>query len=133
MRPSTTFTHAPTRNVHCPGVVSASQLGSLSVHVIFGEKFGGGAAPPYPSWLLAQGFACSVAPGGGGTVMTFYHETLGANDQVSGPRCFKSFPAGQVALGPRVPTGANSKMYTVFVDTLLASCAPFAPSNEKNQ
>ena len=29
-RPSTTFRHAAMTKVHCPGVVSASQLGSLS-------------------------------------------------------------------------------------------------------
>jgi len=88
------------------------------VEVVFGEKFsgpaGGGLAPPYPSWLDSSWF-CSVSPGGGGTENTFYHETLGSADQVSGPWCSKSLPAGSVQLGPREPTGPDSRMYSVFV------------------
>jgi hypothetical protein len=94
------------------------------VDVIFGEKsLGVGCADPYPSWLQSGGWSCSVT-GCGGTVETFYHETLGSADQVFGPSCSRNFPAGQVNLGPREPvaTNADARMYTVFVQVPSGSC-----------
>jgi hypothetical protein len=71
--------------------------------------------PPYPSWIVSQGWFCTVDPSGGGTVSTWYHQTAGAADQISGPWCTNYFGAGTVELGPREPTDPGSVMYAIFV------------------
>jgi len=83
-----------------------------TVDVIFGEKEGEGNPPPYPAFTAD--FRCSLRPGGQ-PIATFFHETNGESDQVRGPTCRGVFPAGTVSLGPRQPSGAESKMYTVFI------------------
>jgi hypothetical protein len=61
-RPSVTLRHVPTRKVHCPGVVSASQLGSLSMQVIFpvGKpvfgSFGGCGVIAHSTWQSCEPF-----------------------------------------------------------------------------
>ena len=96
------------------------------VMVFFADD--GHTAPPYPSWISPAGFTCSIAPGGGGTTSTWYHETLGSSDQISGPVCSRLFAAGGVELGPREPTSPESRMYAVFVQAAgsfdAASCPP---------
>jgi hypothetical protein len=96
------------------------------VTVIFADKGPGPdtcGGPTYPSWILSGGFNCSVTCGG--TVETFFHNTLGASDQIGGPSCSKSFnPGSTVKLGPREANYANAEMYTVVVtqDTTTPGC-----------
>jgi hypothetical protein len=120
-------TVAADRNLTANPLISFRVNKCADVFVIFGDKYisNPGCSEPYPTWILSEGWECSLSDCAGG-VQVFYNVTTGSDDQVAGAQCRRTFGPGQVHLGPReAGSDPDAKTYTVVIqDAFDASGCP---------